>query len=235
MSASAVHTPPSPTKAPSRARLHRAAGWGGIGAFAAWLGQPIIVALSAAGSEAEYPDYAAWVGDRAYFGGIGAAIFTGIGVGLLFLVLGTWGLIRDAGHGESASSRVGLAMGIVGASAWLLAAGATFAPFTSVGSGLPEVAPDSAQQAALIEVLNIAMTGTLMTFALAMTGWAVMMATTGRRAGVIGLPLTIVAVIGVAVAVVTFALPFQPPWGSIGLLLFALILGIALLVRARRA
>lgn len=243
MSESTTESVPARDGAPSTAdaaervtrRLRRIAGWGGVAAFVAWAGQPVVVAISAAGDAPEYPDYRVWVADRAFLGGIEAAIFAGVGVGLLFLVLGTWGLIRGSGHGESVASRVGLVCGIVGSAAWLLAAGAAFAPFTSVGAGLPEVAPDPALQAALIQTLNIAMTSDLMVFAVGMTGWALLIATTGRRAGIVGLPLTVVALAAVASAVATFALPFQPPWGMIGLLLFALVLGVRMLVTSRTA
>ncbi|MGB4778810.1 hypothetical protein [Microbacterium sp.] len=233
MSASTIEAKASAPVSPRR--LYRAAGWGGIGAFVAWAGQPVVVAVSAASDAPDNPDYAAWVGDRAFLGGIEAAIFTGVGVGLLFLVLGTWALIRRAGGGESVASRVGLAMGVVGAAAWLLTAGAAYAPFTSVGTGIPEVAPDPALQVALIQALNLVLTNSLITYAVGMGGWLVLMATAGRRAGVIGLPMTMVALLCLAAVIFTFAVPFQPPWGMIGALLFALILGIALLVKSRKA
>ncbi len=67
-----------------------------------------------------------------------------------------------------------------------------------------------------------------------MIGWLVMLATAGRRAGVIGWPLAIVCVVAVAVIVGSSFVPFAPPWGWIAGIGALLVLGIAFLVKARR-
>jgi hypothetical protein len=62
-----------------------------------------------------------------------------------------------------------------------------------------------------------------------------MLATTGRRAGVIGWPLTVVCLLSVGIMVAAAFLPFAPPWGGVAGIGAALVLGVAFLVKARRA
>lgn len=216
-------------------RLYRVAGWGGVGAFVSWALQPVIVAVSAATMEDGYPDWKSGVGGRSWAGGLEAAVFGGIAIGLLFFVLGTADLVRRSGAGRTVASRVGMIGGVIGAAGWLLAAGATMAQFTSVGSGLPEVAPDPDLQRALLQTLAIVLTGALVVTSIGMAMFTVFLVTAARRAGVIGWPLTIVGLVFLVAFLVPFAMPFSPPWGMIGFVLMLLIFGIAFLGKGRRA
>lgn len=225
------------TSAPgtSARRLYRIAGWGGIGAFVAWAGQPALVAVFSATDDSDLPDWQAFAGDRSWVGAVETLVFCGIGVGLLFLVLATNALIRRAGRGTSVASQVGLVMGVLGAAMWVLFGGSTMAEFTSVGAALPDAAPDGAAQTGLIHVLNIVSTGYGVSFALFTAGWAVMLMTVARRAGVIGVPLTIVVGVFLLGFLEPFLVPFSAPWGMIGFVVQALVLGIAFLVKSRKA
>ena len=221
--------------ATSERRLYRIAGLGGIGAFVAWAGQPLVVAVSAATMGDGYPDWDAAVGDRSWIGGVEAAIFLGIAVGMLFFVIATLALIHRAGGLRSTASRVGATLGVSGAVAWMFVAGSGMAQFTSVGAGIPEVAPDSALQVALLQTLSVALTGFLVATSFGMAGYTVLLATAGRRAGVIGWPLTVVAILVLLVFASAFFMPLSPPWGMIGFVFLGLVFGIAFLVKSRKA
>lgn len=212
------------------AKLYRAAGLGGIGAFLAWLAQPVIVAL--AGEETSTT--LETLRDRPFTGALEAVVFSGIGVGWLFFVVATTRLVRERTHDLSTAARVGSVMGMAGASAWLLVAGLSLGPFTTVGASVSEVAPDSDLQGAMFHVAALVLTGALLTAVAGMAGFIVFLATAGRRAEVIGWPLTIVGILVLAGVAVNLLLPFSPPWALVGSILFVLIVGIAFLVKSRR-
>ncbi|SEB58801.1 hypothetical protein SAMN04489806_1199 [Paramicrobacterium humi] len=223
------------TTSTSRDRAaYRAAGWGGIGAFAAWALQPVVVALAAAEGEAEYPAWQDGFADNSWRGGVEMLAFAGIGVGLLFLVIGVGELVRQAGNGASTAARVGTTMGVAGALMWLLWAGAVGAGYSSVGAGIPLVAPDEHLQAALLQLQAIEGTGYGVAFAVLTAGWTVLLLTAGRRSGLIGVPLSVVLCLALAAFVAGVVTPFSVPWGMIAFVLQALVLGVAFLVKAHR-
>ncbi|MET0736510.1 MAG: hypothetical protein ABWY55_12820 [Microbacterium sp.] len=213
-----------------RRRLFRVAGFGGIGAFVAWAVQPIVVSVFSPLVPEGGPDFA-YIESTPYNGVLEATVFAGVGVGLLFMVTAVGRLI----HPSSTAARAGQTMGLVGASVWFLVAGGSLGQYTSVGWWLSDAAPDPDLQQALYQTLGIVMTGTLVTFAVGMIGWLILLATAGRRARVVGWPLAIVAFAAAAVSAGTFLFPFAPPWGSIASIVAALVVGIAFLVKARRA
>ena len=86
-----------------------------------------------------------------------------------------------------------------------------------------------------ILVSGISMTGALVTFAVGMIGWLILLGTAGRRARVVGWPLAVVAFAAAAISAGTFLFPFAPPWGSIASIFAGFVLGIAFLVKARKA
>lgn len=217
---------------PDRRRLYRAAGWGGIGAFAAWLVQPVLVSIVSplAGDYVTHE----YITQYPFSGVIGASVFTAIGVGLLFFVTSVHRLMSGVGP-VSTSARVGQTLGLASGLGWFVMAGLTLAPYTSVGYFLSEGVPDVATQIAVYEALALVQTGVIMLYGVGYVGWLVMLATAGRRAGVVGWPGAIVALVGALPMVVTHLLPFQPPWGIIGGLAATLVLGIVFLVKARRA
>ena len=218
---------------PSRAHLYRAAGWGGILALVAWIAQPIVVGVLAASEGDSWPTVATLM-SRPYSGAIGAVIFTGIALGFLMLVLSLDRLVARAGE-RSTTWRVGTVAGIASALGFVAAAGLTLAQYTSVGAGLADVAPDPALQAALIDVLAVVIAGMALVFSLGGVIWLVAVGTSARRAGVVGTPLAVLALVCAAIPVVGLAFPFSPPWSALGPLLFALVGGIALLVKSRRS
>lgn len=224
----ALGTPSDDTK-----RLYRIAGLGGVGAFLAWLGQPILVLLIA-GSQADVGGDWSVIQSARYGGAIEMGIFSAVGVGLLFLVSATWRIVGIRSTGVSVAASVGNVMGVVAAASWLLVAAEAFRMYTSVGAAIPEVTDDSRLQASIIHGTALDVTGALLLFVVGYTGWVIMLATAGRRAGVVGTPLAVVLALSAVGWVPALAVPFSVPWPMFGCVLTMLILGVVFLVRSRR-
>lgn len=222
-------TPPDETTR----HLYRIAGLGGTGAFLAWLGQPILVLLLA-GSQSDVGGDWSVIESAKYNGVIEVVIFSAVGVGLLFLVSATWRIIGLRTTGVSVAATVGQVMGVVAAASWLLVAAEAFRMYTSVGAAIPEVTGDSRLQAGIIHGTALDVTGALLLFVVGHTGWVIMMATAGRRAGVVGTPLAVVLAVSVVGWAPALAMPFSVPWPMFGCIVTVLILGVVFLVRARR-
>lgn len=229
------------TSAPSTAiiptglrRTYLAGGIGGIMAFAFWVLQPILVSAMTGDAEDLY-------GSHEYFltfpwNGLYEAItFTGIGVGALVAVVATTRLVSARTPEPSTWLQVGQVMGVIGSSAWLLVAGLSSAPWTSVGYYVNELVPDRPEQAAVYEAFSLVLTGCIVAFAIAMSGWLIAFGLGARRRGVVGWPLAVFALVCAAVTISPFFVPFSSPWGSIAPLLYLLVLGVALLVKSRKA
>ena len=224
--------PGTPTDETTK-HLYRVAGLGGVGAFVAWLGQPILVFLIF-GSRGNVGSDWSEIESSRYSGAIEVVIFSAIGVGLLFMVLATWRIVGLSNAGGSVAAAVGYVMGLVAAVSWFLVAAEAFRMFTSIGAAVPEVTDDSGLQASIIHGTALDITGALLLFAIGYTGWVVMVATAGRRAGIVGMPLALVLGLSVLAWVPALAVPFSAPWPLIGFILAMLILGISFLVRSRR-
>jgi hypothetical protein len=214
-------------------RLYRIAGLGGVGAFLAWLGQPILVFLIV-GSQGDVGGDWSEIESARYNGAMEMVIFSSIGVGLLFMVLATWRIVGLRNPGVSVAAAVGHVLGLVAAVSWLLVAAESFRMYTSVGAAIPEVTDDSRLQASVIHGTALDVTGALLLFGVGYTGWVIMVATAGRRAGVVGTPLAVVLALSTVGWVPALAVPFSVPWPLVGFVLTMLILGIAFLVRSRR-
>jgi hypothetical protein len=226
---------PSPTKSTDDTlkHLHRIAGLGGVGAFLAWLGQPILVFLITGPQGDAGGDWSDVESSR-YNGALEVLIFSALGIGVLFLVLATWRIISLHDPTVSVAATVGHVLGLVAGVSWFLVAAEAFRMFTSIGAAIPEVTADSALQATMIHGTALDLTGALLLFVVGFSGWLVMMATAGRRAGVVGLPVAVVLMLFVLVQLVPLAVPFSPPWPLVGYILAMLILGISFLLRSRR-
>jgi hypothetical protein len=161
-------------------------------------------------------------------------IFSAIGVGLLFMVLGTWRIMRQRKLEASLSATTGQVMGLVAAVSWFLVAAESFRMYTSVGAAIPNVSGDSQLQASIIHGTNLDITGALLLFAVGYTGWVAMMATAGRRAGVVGTPIVVVLALSALAWVPALVVPFSVPWPMVGFVVTVLILGISFLLRSRR-
>jgi hypothetical protein len=216
-----------------RRRLYRIAGVGGVGAALAWAAQPVVVALAAggAGGGADF----AYIESHPFNGVIEGAIFSAIGVGLLFLVTAVGRLAASSDMPVSTSALVGHTLGIAASVAWFVVAGVFLSQYTSVGFGIGGAAPDPALQVGLYQLLAVIATGLLVVFAVCFAGWLITLAVAGRRHGVVGWPLSILALLAAAASIVQFLIPFAPPWGLIGGIGFAFVAGVTFLVAARRA
>jgi hypothetical protein len=228
----AGHAPDTRTEEMTK-RLYRIAGLGGVGAFLAWLGQPVLVLLVIGPQGDASRDWSGIESSR-YNGALEVVIFSAIGVGLLFMVLATWRILELRTSGVSVAATVGQVMGLVAAVSWFLVAAESFRMFTSVGAAIPEVSDDSRLQASIVHGTALDTTGALLLFGVGYTGWVVMVATAGRRAGVVGTPLGVLVALSAVAWIPALAVPFSVPWPLIAFVLTMLVLGIAFLVRSRR-
>lgn len=214
---------------PSRKALLRAAGIGGIAAFLFWLLQPIAVFLIVGEAEGStYEQHQA----RPYYGLYEAITFGGIAAGVLTFVVSVHHLVRDAAR--PVLSTISLALGITAGMVWLFAAAMSAAPFTSVGHYLYEEVPEVADQEAVFLGFDLILTGLLLLYGLAMIGWLAALTSLGRRAGLMGRPLQVLALLSIVAVCAPLVMPFSAPWGLIGPLAFMLVAGIAFLVKARK-
>ncbi len=216
-----------------RRRLYRTAGLGGVGAFVAWAAQPVIVSVLSRSAPEDERDFA-FIESTAFLGVLEAIVFSAIGVAMLFLVAATAQLTSSAGR-PSTAALVGHLLGVLSGIAWLFVAGSSLALYTSIGFHLGEAAPQEELQQGLYQLHAVVLTGLIGPYVFGMIGWLVMLATAGRRAGVIGWPLTIVCIFAVVIMVAASFVPFAPPWGWIAGIGATLVLGIAFLVKARSA
>ena len=83
-------------------------------------------------------------------------------------------------------------------------------------------------------VRRVAVTAGLIVVGIGSIGWNVLLATTGRRAGLIGRPLSAVFGLFAAVPLYQAVVPFATPWPLIIAVLGSLVLGIALLLKSRK-
>ncbi|MET0716175.1 MAG: hypothetical protein ABWY57_14790 [Mycetocola sp.] len=220
------------TRAEKR-RLYHIAGLGGVGAFVAWAAQPVIVSIMSPRAPQNGPDFA-YIESAPFLGVMEAIVFSAIGVAILFLVTAVGQLMLVAGP-LSTATRVGQLLGIISGIAWFFVAGSSFALYTSVGFHLGELAPQQGLQQALYQLHAVGLIGFIGLYMLGVIGWLVMLATVGRRTGVIGWPLAIVCILAVGIMVTASFVPFAPPWGSLAGVGAAFVLGVVFLVKARRA
>ncbi|MBS1907064.1 MAG: hypothetical protein JST33_10975 [Actinobacteria bacterium] len=218
----------------SRHRLLRTAGIGGIVAFGSWVLQPILVMLIVGDKWASYHSQWEYFHDFRWNGLYEGITFSGIGVGMLVLVIATSLLVEQAGA-PTVGSRLLSLFGVFAGAMWILTAGVTFAPFTSVGHFVKDLVPEVADQNAVFEAMGLVTTGLLMAFEVFSLGWIVLFAVVARRRGVIGRVLAVLAAVSAAGVFSGFLMPFAPPWASLGGLGFCLIAGIGLLGKARGA
>ena len=140
---------PATPKDETTKHLYRVAGLGGVGAFLAWLGQPVLVFLISGPQGDADADWSSIESSR-YNGALEVLIFAAIGVGLLFMVLGTWRIIGQRKPEASLAATTGQVMGLVAAVSWFLVAAESFRMYTSVGAAIPKVTDDSQLQASII-------------------------------------------------------------------------------------
>lgn len=216
----------------SDGRLYLVGGWGALLAAVSWIVQPILVLTLASGEGAEFPSVEFLLANP-WLGPLEAAVFAGIGLGLLLLVLAVWTLLTRRAEAVSITALMGHVLGVLAGCIWILLAGWHLGPFTSVGEALSEAAPDSALQQAALHIHNVGSTSLIIASGLAFAGWLVVIAVAGRAHRVIGRPLAVVALVAAIVVVLPVFMPFSPPWGVIGMQAFALVAGVGFLLKAR--
>ncbi|GAB4065746.1 hypothetical protein GCM10028777_16320 [Angustibacter speluncae] len=207
----------------------RVAGLAGVGAFAAWLLQPLIVFVLTGGEDRL--DYAA-LEAMPWAGAYEVATFTLMGAGLLVLVLTVADLAAAGGRAPGTLERVGHLLGLTGAFGWLLQAAFAHAPFTTGSSDLATM--DLADQASALAIYGVVQIGALGLSTLGSGGWLLVLGARGVRHGVLGRPSAAFALVCGVLAIVPFAVPFGPPMGVLAVFLAALVLGTTFLVASRR-
>jgi hypothetical protein len=216
--------------ATSDRRLYLAAGFGGVLAAASWAIQPLLVVQ--AGDDLPTLDN---LFTHPWHGAIETAVFTGIGVGVLFLVLAIGALTERRLSVVSTWARTGHVLGVLAGCTWILLAGWFAGPYTSVGQSLGEATGDPAIQRAVLHMHSVGAIGIILAASLGLAFWLVCLATVGRKAGVVGAPLVILAATAAISTLQPFIMPFAAPWGAIlGMPAFVLVAGIAFLLKARR-
>jgi hypothetical protein len=215
-------------------RLYRLAGLGGVFAVASWLAQPVLVGILSASEGDTAPTFEGMEG-RPYSGALEALIFLGMCGGLLVFVEASARLMRSrAGSVLSTWAEAGVVLGLLGAACWALVAGVSLAPYTSIGPGLAEFAPEPDHQVAILGSNALAIAGLGFAGLFGLAGYVVCLTTTARRAGVLGWPTSVAGFAALSASLLPLALPSSPPWGFLGLLGFVLVAGIVFLVRSRR-
>jgi hypothetical protein len=226
----AVSSPHTPVAA-SPARLTRTAGIAALVAAVAYLVQPIIVFVinpetTGAGG---YPVADDLLNVRGLVP-LELAEFGTVGVATLVLVVALDRLRRSVGA-ESVLGTVGTLLGVVGAAGWLGAAALTLGVYGLLATNLGEITPDPTLQQAVIQG-SLVGDGMLDLGLVGIAGWLAVLGTSGRRAGLVGWPLAIVALV-VAAGMLLPALILLVPFGGLLIIPGFLALGIGLLVRSR--
>jgi hypothetical protein len=216
-------------------RLHIVGGLGGVLAAVAWSVQPILVAIASSAEGDEQPTLDDLMA-RPWSGAIEAVVFAGVGVGLLFLVIAVGALLTHRAGVASVAARVTHVLGVFAGCTWILLAGWYLGPYTSVGKFIAEAAPDEAVQRAVLHIHSVGIVGIVVAAVFGFAGWLLGVATVGRAHGIVGRPLAVVAVVAAAGAILpVLVVPFSPPFGVVAVPAYAMIIGIAFLLRARRA
>lgn len=217
----------------TRPRLYRTAGIGGVSALLFWVLQPVIVFVIV-GDKVGQPTWQ-YFHDYRFNGVYEAITFCGVGFGVLTCVLALDRLAHTAGRDVSVWSRLGTWCGLVAGTTWVLTAGITLVPYTSVGDAVNRIIPAPADQNAVFESWAVMITGMLMAFALTNAAWLAVFGVIGRRRRIFGWPSACVMFAGAALTVLPVLIPFSPPIGGMSGLACLFVLGIVLLVKARRA
>jgi hypothetical protein len=216
-------------------RLYLVGGLGGVAEAVSWSVQPILVAIASGAGGDELPTLEDLMA-RPWAGAIEAVVFAGVGVGLLFLVTAVGALLTRPEGLASVAARVAHILGVFAGCTWILLAGWYLGPYTSVGKSIGEAVPDEAVQQAVLHIHSVGIIGIVVAAVFGFAGWLLGVATVGRAQGIVGRPLAVVAVVAAAGAIVpVLVMPFSPPWGVVAVPAYAMIIGIALLLRARRA
>lgn len=207
--------------------VHRFAGWGAVAAGACYLLQPLLVVLLWGEEEWSSP---ATIEAAVWRGPLEGAVFAGVGLGLLVAVIGLDRLVRR--RVEAPGWRVAHVLGVVSSVGWLLMAGLSVGGSSSVARAMGDIGADLPTMQAALHMGAVMVAGVLAMVATAMAGWLLGLARWGRRAGVIGRPTAVVALVA-AVACLVPQLIWSQPFGVLATIPALFVLGVALLRRAR--
>jgi len=226
-------TPSAATRVSTR-RLYRSAGIAALIAAAAYLFQPIVVfvvqpPIEGAGG---YPIASDLFALRALVPAE-LAVFTAIGVATVVLALAVFRLHAARGAAPSLPSAVGVVLGVIAGFGWMGAAAGTLTAYGLYATNIAEITDDTVVQQAAIQAALLG-NGMLSVPVLAMSGWFALLATSGRRAGIVGWPLAVLCFAATAI-VGGPALILLLPFGALALIPVFAVLGIAFLVKSRRS
>lgn len=124
-----------------------------------------------------------------WWGVSGAVIFTMIGIGVLLMA-------TSLRRGHTAGARLGTALGVAGGAGFLLAGAGARTMYSFIAANLTGTGADAGAQVAALWAVNI-VSGAFLVFAgCATAGWLLWLGIAGVRAGLLGRPAAIVALVG---------------------------------------
>lgn len=213
-------------------RTLRAAGWGAIIVAAFYLLQPLgVFVLVPEATQEGYWRTAADIPGKQWEGVYEFITFGGIAVATLVLVQAVSALTERQGLLQ----RVGTSLGVAGAVGWLAAGALQLANYSLVAISLAEVTSDTAIQAAVLQGSNIVLTGVLGLAAFGAAAWLLCQGVMSVRGEAMGRVPGWIAIVAGALIVIAALAFVHPMFGGLLLIPANLALGIALLVRSRRA
>lgn len=205
--------------------MYRFAGWGAVLAAGCYLLQPLYVTFAAEEEEWISP---ATIEQAVWRGPLEAAVFVGVGVGLLVVVVGLDRLV--SARVSDPGWRVAHLLGVVSAIGWLLMGGLAVGGSSTVARAMGDIGADLPTMQVGMQAVLIVVTGALGLVATTFAGWLIGLARWGRRADVIGRPTAIVAVVA-AIACVVPQLVWSQPFGALVAVPALVFIGVALLRR----
>lgn len=235
----------APAAVASESKLFRVAGIGALIAGLSYLIQPLIVFIidPAANAVPNPDDPSAWYPDPAnaleswYLGSEQSLQFALVAVGTLMLVIALGILARSRGAESGVWAQMSHVLGLASGIGWIVVAGLSFATHSLVAFSLTDFANAGLEAQKIgLQSVAIVLVGALALVSLATAGWVLGLATVGRKARIVGLPLAVLCYLAAAVLLANvFVNPTGFPFGQLAFLIFLLVFGIVFLVKARRS
>ncbi|MCO8273668.1 hypothetical protein M1L60_24025 [Actinoplanes sp. TRM 88003] len=194
---------------------YRTAGVAALVAAAAYLVQPVLVALGA--GEESRMGTAAYLAERTWQGALGGVVFAAVGIALAVTV--------RAVAAATGYDGIGSWLGRLSAGAWVAVGGLSLAPYSSVGVGIDELTTDPTLQRVVAHTVDVVNTGFIAVAAIGFAGWVALLGA-GKVLSRVGVVAALVVVVPILV--------WSQPWGVLVMIPYLLVLGVVCLRRARR-
>ena len=218
----------------SAARLYRVAGVSALVGAVAYLVQPIVVFVvnPPTTGPGGYPVATDLIGLRT-LAPLEVVEFTTIGVATIVLAVAVYRLSVLRGERTSIPLQLGAILGVLAGCGWIATAASILSTYGLFATNLAEITSDEKLQQVAIQGALLG-SGLLCIPIFGMAGWFVLLATSGRRQGVVGWPLAVVAFAVTAMIAIPAAV-LLVPFGILVLIPAFVTFGVAFLVKGRRA